>query len=237
MKQVIMKKVVIVAVAAALAGCATDDPNKRAKTGAAIGAVAGAVLGHQLDGRSGRYAGAAVGALAGAGVGHYMDNQQKEFNTALAEEQRNNDIEIQRLKDETLKIDISSEVSFDFGSAAIKPAFRTTLDKVADVLKRYDRSVVHVVGHTDSVGSDAYNQRLSEQRAQSVIDYFASVGVSRDRLRAEGRGETEPRDSNATEAGRQLNRRVEVFVKPIVEGQEQRAYEPPPVQNTPASWR
>lgn len=237
MKQVIMKKVVIVAVAAALAGCATDDPNKRAKTGAAIGAVAGAVLGHQLDGRSGRYAGAAVGALAGAGVGHYMDNQQKEFDTALAEEQRNNDIEIQRLKDETLKIDISSEVSFDFGSAAIKPAFRTTLDKVADVLKRYDRSVVHVVGHTDSVGSDAYNQRLSEQRAQSVIDYFASVGVSRDRLRAEGRGETEPRDSNATEAGRQLNRRVEVFVKPIVEGQEQRAYEPPPVQNTPASWR
>ncbi|MBU1192632.1 MAG: OmpA family protein [Gammaproteobacteria bacterium] len=232
-----MKKVLIVAVAVALAGCAADDPNKRAKTGAAIGAVAGAVLGHQLDGRSGRYAGAAVGALAGAGVGHYMDNQQKEFDAALAEEQRNNDIEIQRLKDETLKIDISSEVSFDFGSAAIKPAFRSTLDKVADVLKRYERSIVHVVGHTDSVGSDAYNQRLSEQRAQAVIDYFASVGVSRDRLRSEGRGETEPRDSNATEAGRQLNRRVEVFVKPIVEGQEQRAYEPPPVQDTPASWR
>lgn len=237
MKQIAMKKVLIVAVAVALAGCAADDPNKRAKTGAAIGAVAGAVLGHQLDGRSGRYAGAAVGALAGAGVGHYMDNQQKEFDAALAEEQRNNDIEIQRLKDETLKIDISSEVSFDFGSAAIKPAFRSTLDKVADVLKRYERSIVHVVGHTDSVGSDAYNQRLSEQRAQAVIDYFASVGVSRDRLRSEGRGETEPRDSNATEAGRQLNRRVEVFVKPIVEGQEQRAYEPPPVQDTPASWR
>lgn len=237
MKQVSMKKVLVIAVAVALAGCAADDPNKRTKTGAAIGAVAGAVLGHQLDGRSGRYAGAAVGALAGAGVGHYMDNQQKEFDTALATEQRNNDIEIQRLKDETLKIDISSEVSFDFGSAAIKPAFRTTLDKVADVLKRYDRSVVHVVGHTDSVGSDAYNQRLSEQRAQSVIDYFASVGVARDRLRAEGRGETEPRDSNASEAGRQLNRRVEVFVKPIVEGQEQRAYERPPIQNTPASWR
>lgn len=237
MKQIAMKKVLVVAVAVALAGCAADDPNKRAKTGAAIGAVAGAVLGHQLDGRSGRYAGAAVGALAGAGVGHYMDNQQKEFNTALAEEQRNNDIEIQRLKDETLKIDISSEVSFDFGSAAIKPAFRETLDKVANVLKRYERSVVHVVGHTDSVGSDATNQRLSERRAQSVIDYFASVGVSRDRLRAEGRGETEPRDSNATEAGRQLNRRVEVFVKPIVEGQEQRAYESPPLQNTPASWR
>lgn len=237
MKSISMKQVLVMALVAALAGCAADDPNKRAKTGAAIGAVTGAVLGHQLDSRSGRYVGAAVGALAGAGVGHYMDNQQQEFDAALAEEQRNNDIEIQRLKDETLKIDISSEVSFDFGSAAIKPAFRGTLDKVADVLKRYDRSIVHVVGHTDSVGSEAYNQRLSEQRAQSVVDYLASVGVARDRLRAEGRGETEPRDSNATEAGRQLNRRVEVFVKPIVEGQEQRAYDPPPVQNTPASWR
>ncbi len=237
MKSISMKQVLVMALVAALAGCAADDPNKRAKTGAAIGAVTGAVLGHQLDSRSGRYVGAAVGALAGAGVGNYMDKQQQEFDAALAEEQRNNDIEIQRLKDETLKIDISSEVSFDFGSAAIKPAFRGTLDKVADVLKRYDRSIVHVVGHTDSVGSEAYNQRLSEQRAQSVVDYLASVGVARDRLRAEGRGETEPRDSNATEAGRQLNRRVEVFVKPIVEGQEQRAYEPPPVQNTPASWR
>lgn len=237
MKQLAMKKVLFIAVAIGLAGCAADDPNQRAKTGAAIGAVAGAVLGHQMDGRSGRYAGAAVGALAGAGVGHYMDKQEQEFDAALAEEQRNNDIEIQRLQDETLKIDIASEISFDFGSAAIKPAFRTTLDKVANVLQRYNQSVVHVVGHTDSVGSDASNQSLSERRAHSVIDYLGSVGVARDRLRAEGRGETEPRATNATEAGRQLNRRVEIFVKPIVEGQEQRAYDSPPVQNAPASWR
>lgn len=237
MKQLAMKKVLFIAMAIGLAGCAANDPNQRAKTGAAIGAVAGAVLGHQMDGRSGRYAGAAVGALAGAGVGHYMDKQQQEFDAALAEEQRNNDIEIQRLQDETLKIDIASEISFDFGSAAIKPAFRTTLDKVANVLQRYNRSVVHVVGHTDSVGSDASNQSLSERRAHSVIDYLGSAGVARDRLRAEGRGETEPRATNATEAGRQLNRRVEVFVKPIVEGQEQRAYDSPPVQNAPASWR
>lgn len=231
------KAVVAVAVAVALAGCAADDPNRRTKTGAAIGAIAGAVLGHQLDDDSGRYVGAAVGALTGAAVGRYMDNQEKEFDAALAEEQRQNAIEIQRLQDETLKIDIASEVSFDFGSAAIKPAFRPTLDKVGGVLQRYDRSIVHVVGHTDSVGSEAYNQRLSEQRAQSVVDYLVSTGVPRERLRAEGRGEMEPRDSNATEAGRQLNRRVELFVKPIVEGQEQRAYEPPPVTNTPASWR
>lgn len=237
MNHINTKAVLAVAVAVALAGCAADDPNRRAKTGAAIGAIAGAVLGHQLDDDAGRYVGAAVGALAGGAVGHYMDNQEKEFDAALAEEQRQNAIEIQRLQDETLKIDIASEVSFDFGSAALKPAFLPTLDKVGGVLQRYDRSIVHVVGHTDSVGSEAYNQRLSEQRAQSVVDYLVSTGVSRERLRAEGRGEMEPRDSNATEAGRQLNRRVELFVKPIVEGQEQRAYEPPPVTNTPASWR
>ncbi len=105
------------------------------------------------------------------------------------------------------------------------------------MLKRYPNSIVHVVGHTDSVGSDAYNLRLSEQRALAVVDYLASIGVARDRLRSEGRGETEPRDTNASEAGRQLNRRVELYVKPIVQGEEQRAYEPPPVQEAPASWR
>lgn len=237
MKHINLRNLVLVAIVVALAGCAADDPNKRAKTGAAIGAVAGAILGHQLDDDSGRFVGAAVGALAGGAVGNYMDKQEQEFDAALAEEQRQNTVNMQRMQDETLKIDISNEVSFDFARAEIKPSFRPTLDKVAGVLNRYPNSIVHVVGHTDSVGSDAYNQRLSEQRAQAVIDYLASVGVARDRLRAEGRGETEPRDTNATEAGRQLNRRVELYVKPIVEGQEQSAYEPPPVQNAPASWR
>lgn len=237
MKTLDAKKVIIVAIAIALSGCAANDPYQRTKTGAAIGAVAGAVLGHQLDGRSGRYVGAAVGALAGGAVGNYMDKQEQEFGAALADEQSQNAVEVQRLQDETLKIDIANEVSFDFGRAEIKPSFRTTLDKVGGVLQRYPNSVVHVVGHTDSVGSDATNQRLSEQRALAVVDYLASIGIARDRLRSEGRGETEPRDTNATEAGRQLNRRVELYVKPIVQGQEQRAYEPPPVQNAPASWR
>lgn len=237
MKSLSTKSVLAVAIVVALTGCAADDPNRRTKTGAAIGAVAGAVLGHQLDDDAGRFVGAAVGAVAGGAVGNYMDRQEREFDAALAEEQRQNAIEIERLQDETLKIDIANEVSFDFGRADIKSSFRPTLDKVSGVLKRYERSIVHVVGHTDSVGSDAYNQRLSEQRAAAVVDYLASTGVARERLRAEGRGETEPRESNATEAGRQLNRRVELFVKPIVEGQEQRAYEAPPVQNAPASWR
>ncbi len=216
-----------------LAGCAADDPNRRAKTGAAVGAVVGAVIGHQIDHESGRFVGAAIGAMAGAAVGDYMDDQQREFEKALEEERRQHQIEVERLKDESLKIDISSEVSFDFDSAEIKPAFRATLDKVADILKRYDRTVVHVIGHTDNIGTEEYNQRLSERRARAVANYLVARGVARERLRWEGRGEREPRASNETAAGRQLNRRVELIVKPVVEGQEEKAYESP----GPASWR
>lgn len=216
-----------VAMALVLAGCATDDPNRRAKTGAAVGAVLGAVLGHQLDDDSGVVVGALVGAIAGGAVGHYMDNQQRDFEAALAEEQRLNQIEIERLQDDLLKINLSNEVSFDFGSARLKPAFLKTLDKVSAVLRRYDRSVVHVIGHTDSVGSEHYNQLLSERRAQSVVDYMNRQGVSMNRLRTEGRGELEPRDSNVTEAGRQLNRRVELIIKPVIEGHEGDAYRAP----------
>ncbi len=214
--------------ASLLVGCTgQDDPNRRAKVGAAVGAVAGAVLGHQVNSDSGKWVGAAVGALAGAGVGNYMDNQQREFETELAEEQRQNELEIERLKDDTLKLTLDSEVSFDFNKSDVKSAFRSSLDKLAGVITKYDRTVVHVIGHTDSVGSDEYNRGLSQRRASSVGDYLISRGVPAARVRTEGRGESEPRDSNATEAGRQLNRRVEIFLKPIVEGQEQRAYETP----------
>ena len=219
-----MRKLALaVAVGVALAGCAADDPYQRTKAGAAIGAVAGAVVGHQLDSGSGALVGAAVGALAGGLVGNYMDKQQAELRETVAQ----HDIEMQRLRDDTLKLTLDSEVSFDYDSDRIKPAFRSTLDKLADVIRKYDRTVVHVVGHTDSTGSAEYNQRLSERRAYSVSDYLQSRGVDPSRMRAEGRGESEPRDTNATEAGRQLNRRVEIYLKPIVEGQEQRAYDPP----------
>jgi outer membrane protein OmpA-like peptidoglycan-associated protein len=228
MNKTINSTVLASVVALAVSGCATpDDPHQRAKVGAAVGAVAGAVLGHQLDDSSGRWVGAAVGALAGGAVGHYMDRQQQDFETTLQNERDANQLEIERLRDDTLKLTVDSEVSFDFNRADIKPAFRPSLDKLAQLIIKYDRTVVHVVGHTDSVGSDAYNQDLSERRALAVGDYLASYGVPRERLRTEGRGEREPRATNATEAGRQLNRRVEIFVKPIVEGQEQRAYDSP----------
>jgi outer membrane protein OmpA-like peptidoglycan-associated protein len=225
-----MKKLITVsAIAIALTGCVTaDDPNQQAKTAAAIGAAAGALIGYAIDdGAGGVLAGAAVGAAAGAGVGHYMDNQQREMEAALAEEQARHDLEVQRLKDETLKIDIASEVSFDFNDASIKSAFTPTLQKVSEILVRYPHTVIHVVGHTDSIGSKEYNQQLSERRAQSVVDYFATRGINQDRLITVGRGELAPRASNETEAGRQLNRRVEIYVKPIIQGQEYQAYQTP----------
>lgn len=204
-----------------------DDPNRRAKTGAAIGAVAGAVIGHQIDHDAGRYVGAVVGGLAGAGVGNYMDNQQREFEQELSREQEAHELEIERMADDSLKLTLDSEVSFDFDRAEIKPAFRNSLDKLAGVIIKYNRTVVHVVGHTDSVGSGSYNQILSERRAGSVAAYLADRGVSWSRLHTEGRGETEPRAANDSEAGRQLNRRVEIFVKPLVEGEEEKAHESP----------
>ncbi|MGH8503620.1 MAG: OmpA family protein [Gammaproteobacteria bacterium] len=207
-------------VAAVITGCAASDPHRRAKTGAGIGAGIGAITGAILGDGKGAVVGGAVGAMGGAAIGDYMDKQQKAFDEALAEEQRQNEIEIERMKDESLKLSLSNEVSFDFGRADLKPAFEPSLAKLTDVLQKYNRTNVQVVGHIDSVGSEASNQLLSERRAQAVVDYLASNGVPKTRLKSEGRGEREPRDTNDTEAGRALNRRVEIYVKPIVEGEQ-----------------
>ncbi len=211
-----IRNVILAVLVVTLAACATDDPNRRAKTGAVVGAIAGAVIGREISGgKKGALTGAVVGGLAGAATGNYMDEQQRAFEAELAEEQRRNDLEIQRLQDESLKIDVSSEVSFDFDSASLKPAFLPTLDKVASILSRYPKTTVTVIGHTDNIGSEAYNQALSERRARSVMNYLIDHGVAASRLNAVGRGESQPRATNATEAGRQLNRRVEILIRPI----------------------
>lgn len=227
-----MKKQLVLAAAIAstitLTACTDpNDPNRKAKTGALIGAAAGAVLGHQISHGSGAAVGAAVGALAGGATGHYMDNQQRDFEQALADEQAANQLEIERMRDDSLRLTLDSEISFDFDSASIKGAFRDSLGRLSDVISKYDQTVVHIIGHTDSVGNDDYNQRLSERRAESVAQFLMNNGVTAGRLHTEGRGEREPRSTNDTEAGRQLNRRVEIFIKPIVEGQEQEAHESP----------
>lgn len=210
-----------------LAGCAADDPLMRTKGGAAIGALSGAVIGAMAGDKKTALIGAAVGAVAGGAVGNYMDTQQQDFESTLAAEKQSNAIEIERLKDDTLKLSLDSEISFAVGRADITPAFRPTLDKLATLLAKYNRTVVHIVGHTDSDGSEAFNRDLSQRRALAVGNYLSRSGVPQDRIRTEGRGEREPRATNATAAGKQLNRRVEIYVKPIVQGQEQNAYRPP----------
>ena len=206
-----------------MSGCATQSSNSEVAdrnntaVGAVIGAVAGAVIGGQLDDDGNRdrgiLIGAAAGAAAGAGIGAYMDRQEEEFRAALEEEQRRSEIEIERVKEDLLKLTFDSEVTFDFDSALVKSSFQGSLDKVSNVIKKYG-SDAEVVGHTDSIGSEAYNQQLSERRALAVKIYLLEHGVDIERLSSYGNGELAPRDTNETESGRQLNRRVEIFVRP-----------------------
>ena len=210
-----------------LVSCATDDPNRRAKRGAAVGAIAGAVIGHQLDHDKGSIMGGVIGAIAGASVGRYQDQQQRELEAALEQERENEQIEIQRLQDETLKVSLSSESSFDFDKSTLKPAFYPALNKLANLLSKYDRTVLHVIGYTDSVGTEDYKIKLSNERAKSVALYLNAQSVDIRRIRTEGRGENEPRMPNNTDANRALNRRVEIYIKPIIEGQEELALDSP----------
>lgn len=222
-------KAVLFILAAGLvaAGCATDNPYYNSRKGVAVGtiggAAAGAAIGAAIDGGSGAGWGALAGAVAGGITGSavdYMNKQQREMEAALAEERRRNQLEIQRLEDESLKLNIASEVSFAHDSAALTSAFLPTLDKIAKVLVKYNKTAVDVIGHTDSTGSEEYNMDLSLERAASVALYLKQHGVSAQRLNIYGQGESQPRASNATAAGRQLNRRVEIILRPIVKGQE-----------------
>ena len=215
--------ITFVALSLILSGCIQpNDPNKNTKQkagiGAALGAVTGAIVGYQKDHKGGALRGALIGGAAGgalgAGAGYYMDKQQAEFEQQLAAEQQAHQIEIERLQNENLKITMNSEVSFDFNSSRLQPAFTQSLDKVADILNRYNQTSIEIVGHTDNVGSEVYNQQLSEKRAKAVGFALEDRGVAPSRVITTGRGESQPRATNTTEAGRQLNRRVEMLIIP-----------------------
>lgn len=211
----------------ALSACATDDPYARTKAGAGIGAVSGAIIGNQVGGGKARLIGAALGALAGGAVGNYQDKQQLALEKALADERQQKQVAIERLQNDVLRVSLSDEASFSFDSAELKPAFRPTLDKLANEMSTFDKTVLHVVGYTDDIGSDTYNLGLSTKRANAVAKYLENDGVAKQRLMIEGRGETEPRYPNNSAANRSRNRRVEIYIQPVIEGQEQRALEPP----------
>lgn len=216
----------LLAAAVMLSACA-DDPNRRTKAGAAVGAVTGAVLGHQVNDEEGRYVGAVVGALAGAGVGRYMDKQHVALQERLAAEQAREELYITRMAGDALRVGVASDYSFEVDSAELSFGAQSTFDKIANVLKDYEKTAIHVVGHTDSTGSDAYNQKLSERRASEVAKYLSSRGVSSSRILIWGRGESEPVAGNDTKAERARNRRVDIVVKPVVEGSEKQAFEAP----------
>ena len=200
----------------ALAACA-DNPYQRTMAGAGLGGATGAGIGYAINKGKGAAIGGAIGALAGGAIGNYMDRQQQALEQSLAQERSRGSLNIVRQPDNSIRLDMPSEVLFDFDSAAIKPSFAPSLGKVANVLQQYPDTNIRIVGYTDSVGSDQYNLGLSQRRAQSVAGYLGSQGVAPQRLTTEGMGKQNPRASNATEAGRQQNRRVEMFIQPIAQ--------------------
>jgi outer membrane protein OmpA-like peptidoglycan-associated protein len=220
-----MRNIVIAALAGAVAvsGCSSTGSadGKRSmnntEKGAIIGAVGGAVLGAAVADKKGKGAliGAVGGGLAGAAVGKYMDRQKQDLEKNLAAERKSGAVTVEKQAGDVMKITMTSQTAFDTGSAEIKPGFRSTMDRLADVVVRYQKTAITVVGHTDAEGTAESNRDLSQRRAQAVVDYLESKNVISGRLTAVGRGETEPVADNKTDAGRRANRRVELLVTPI----------------------
>ena len=220
-----MKPTVLIVVGAmTLAACSTDPYTGEQKLsntaigaglGAAGGAVAGALIGKGTSAKTRKAAliGAGVGALVGGGIGVYMDQQEAALRQRLAA----SGVSVTRVGDEII-LNMPSNITFDFGKADIKGNFYDVLNSVALVLNEYDRSVVDVYGHTDNVGSDQANFDLSIQRSEAVANYLAGQQVNPQRLSLQGFGETRPIASNASEAGRAQNRRVEIKIQPLTQG-------------------
>ena len=216
---------------AMLAGCATsgggyygqqdpygqgpDPANDRTKRGAIIGAAVGAVAGllsgdDATERRQRALVGAGVGGLAGGAIGNYQDRQER----ALRERMAGTGVDVVRQGD-NITLNMPDNITFGFDSSALQPQFYPVLDDVAATLREYNQTIVEVAGHTDSKGTDAYNQELSVRRADSVGNYLMSKGLMRDRFIITGAGESRPVASNDTESGRAQNRRVEITLVPI----------------------
>ncbi len=202
---------------AVVAGCAAPQTHQEAGTrrGAAAGAVVGALLGQAIGGDTGATVlGGALGALAGGAigrsVGRNMDEQEAAMRRELAAVEAAN---IQRNAD-MLAVTFKSDFMFDVGSSALKPGAYSEINRVTSVLNQFTETSIQVAGHTDSTGSETSNQTLSERRAQSVKNAMTGQGVHPNRISTIGFGETAPIADNGTEAGRQLNRRVVITIKP-----------------------
>jgi outer membrane protein OmpA-like peptidoglycan-associated protein len=205
-----------------LAGCASytgqtsapDDPNRTrrgALIGAGIGAVAGLLSGGDaVERRQRALVGAGVGGIAGAGIGAYQDRQEAELRKRMA----GTGVDVVRQGD-NITLNMPGNITFAFDSSNLSTQFYPVLDNVAATLSQYNQTMIEVAGHTDNVGTDQYNQALSERRAQAVASYLTGKGVMQQRMMVVGAGETHPIASNDTEAGRAENRRVEITIVPV----------------------
>ena len=176
--------------------------------GAVAGAIVGAATGN--DPRVGALIGAGIGGLTGAAIGSYMDQQEAELRAQL----QGTGVSVTRVGNQII-LNMPSNITFAVDKATIQPQFNETLVSVGLVLKKFNKTVVDVYGHTDSSGSDDYNQDLSQRRAVAVATILANQGVDQRRFFIEGRGESDPIASNSTESGRSQNRRVEIQLSPI----------------------
>ncbi|MGC9324786.1 MAG: OmpA family protein [Desulfomonilia bacterium] len=222
MRRIICCVSILIALSLLLGGCATDPytgERKMSKTawGSIIGGVSGAAVGAAVtkhdDRRKGMLIGAGVGALSGAGVGYYMDRQEAK----LREQLQGTGVSVTRQGDNII-LNMPSNITFDFNSYNINASFYDVLNSVVLVLKEYEKTLINISGHTDSIGSESYNQTLSERRAASVGQYLISQGIMDMRIITQGFGESYPIASNDTDAGRQQNRRVELVLVPLTEG-------------------
>ena len=200
-----------------LAGCSTPPTKtqKGAAYGAAGGAAAGAILGQVIGGDTkatliGAAIGAAVGGFGGAGVGRMMDNQERDMREALAKSEA---AAVSR-EGNLLAVTFKGDVTFDTNSTVVRPGLHSEINRVAGVLSQYPQTLVRVEGHTDSVGTNEYNQDLSVRRAMAVKSLLVQRGIADSRIDSVGYGETMPVATNDTEAGRQKNRRVEIKIAP-----------------------
>jgi outer membrane protein OmpA-like peptidoglycan-associated protein len=212
-----MKSSIVVAGLAALSLSACTTMNAYtgamigAGTGAVVGAFAGAATGN--DPRIAALIGAGLGGLTGAAVGHYMDQQEAELRAQL----QSTGVSVTRVGNQII-LNMPSNITFQTDSATVNSAFNDTLVSVGLVLKKFNKTIVDVTGHTDNTGSDAHNQDLSQRRAVAVATILANQGVDQRRFYIEGKGESDPIASNATESGRSQNRRVEIQISPLTQG-------------------
>jgi outer membrane protein OmpA-like peptidoglycan-associated protein len=202
-----------IAAAALMLGACADmsESQKTTAQGAAIGAVAGAILSSATGGNAGT--GAVVGGAVGAVGGNLWSRRMADKQRAMEQATQGTGVEVTRTADDQLKLQVPSDISFAVGSAALEPRLRPVLDAFAHGLDSDRDTLVRVVGHTDSTGSDAINDPLSLRRAETVRNYLEDRGIRGDRIDVAGRGSREPVASNDNADDRARNRRVEIFLR------------------------